>query len=77
MTAIVITYICMEKIGFNLPYNISLVIGFVVAAAALGYFLSRKAWFDSNVRLQLQLRSGLIGAAGCTGKGFFVLVFSG
>ena len=53
MTAIVITYICMEKIGFNLDYTISLVIGFVVAAASLVFFLSRRAWFDANVRLQL------------------------
>lgn len=53
MTAIVITYICMEKIGFNLPYTLSMVIGFVVAAASLGFFLSRRAWFDENVKLHL------------------------
>ena len=53
MTAIVITYICMEKIGFSLPYNISLVIGFIVAAASLVYFLSRRVWFHNNVQLEL------------------------
>ncbi|MCD8350438.1 MAG: hypothetical protein LUC93_07500 [Planctomycetaceae bacterium] len=53
MTAIVITYICMERIGFNLPYGVSNIIGIVVAVAALGYFLSRKAWFDANVQLEL------------------------
>ncbi|MCC8190366.1 MAG: carbon starvation protein A [Planctomycetes bacterium] len=35
MTAIVVTYICMEKIGFSLPYDVSCLIGFAAAAASL------------------------------------------
>ncbi len=53
MTAVVISYICMERIGLNLPHTVSNIIGLVVAVAALGYFLSRKAWFDANVPLEL------------------------
>lgn len=53
MTAIVITYICMERIGFNLPYTLSCTIGFAVAVGSLMLFLSRKAWFMDNVRLEL------------------------
>lgn len=53
MTAVVIAYICMEKIGFNLPYNISVVIGFVAAVVSLLWFLKQKAWFKDNVKTHL------------------------
>ncbi len=53
MTAIVVTYICQEKIGFSLDHTLSVWIGFIVAASCLIFFLSRKGWFTSNVQLEL------------------------
>lgn len=53
LTAVVIAYICMEKIGFNLSYDISVGIGCVFAVACLGLFLSKGAWFRNNVPLEL------------------------
>lgn len=54
MTAIVISYICYEpKIGLRMDITISNWIGFGVAAASLVFFLSRKAWFVENVKLEL------------------------
>lgn len=57
MTAVVVTYICMEKIGFNIPYNISVIIGLVAAALSLGIFLLKGNWFRKNVLLELPVGS--------------------
>lgn len=38
MTVVVVTYICMEKIGFNIPYGISTIIGAVVAVSLVVVF---------------------------------------
>ncbi|MCL2001246.1 MAG: carbon starvation protein A [Planctomycetes bacterium] len=54
MTAVVIAYICQERIGFGLGHTISVWIGIVCAAGSLAFFLSRKAWFVSNVQLELR-----------------------
>ena len=55
LTAIVTAYICMEKIGFSMPYGLSVTIGCVVAAASLGFFLRRGPWFRQNVPLELEV----------------------
>jgi carbon starvation protein CstA len=39
MTAVTFAYICAEKIGFDLPYTVSNVVGIVAAAAAFGAFM--------------------------------------
>ncbi len=38
MTVVVVSYICMEKIGFNIPYGISTIIGAVVAVSLVVVF---------------------------------------
>ena len=54
MTAIVVSYICYEpNMGFKMDITISNWIGFAAAAIALVVFLSRKAWFGANVKLDL------------------------
>ena len=40
MTAVTVTFILSQKIGFNLPMNISNIVGIVAAVVALGAFLS-------------------------------------
>lgn len=57
MTAVIIAYICMEKIGLNLPYNISVGIGIGVAIASLAIFLLKGEWFRKNVLLELPVGS--------------------
>lgn len=51
MTVVVVSYICMEKIGFNLPYKLSVAIGIVLAAAFTALFYRRKALHltDANI----------------------------
>ena len=42
LTVIVVSYICMEKIGFSLPYGVSMVVGVVVALLlSIAFFLKR------------------------------------
>lgn len=53
MTAVVITYICMEKIGFNIPYDTAVIIGLVFALGSLAVFLWKGEWFRKNVLLEL------------------------
>ncbi len=53
LTSVVTAYICMEKIGLNLPYTISVGAGCVVAVASLGIFLWFGTWFKQNVPLEL------------------------
>jgi carbon starvation protein CstA len=53
MTAVCTTYICYEGIGFGLPYQLSVIIGLVVAAGSLFLFLLRFRWFRDNVPLEL------------------------
>lgn len=53
MTAVVIAYICMDKIGFNIPYEYSVALGTAGAACALGWFLSKRRWFEKSVLLEL------------------------
>jgi carbon starvation protein CstA len=42
MTAVVTTCMLYEKIGLNLPYDISVALGLAAALAALGFFLARR-----------------------------------
>jgi carbon starvation protein CstA len=53
LTAVATAYICMEQIGFNLPYTISVIAGCVVAVGLLALFLVRIPWFRTNVPLEL------------------------
>ncbi len=53
MTSVVIAYICNAKIGFNMPYNVSVIIGFAAAAISLGLFLYCRNWFKKNVMIEL------------------------
>ena len=39
MTAVTVTYLCFDKIGFNLPYTASVGVGITVALAVLAFFL--------------------------------------
>ena len=39
MTAVTVTYLCFDKIGFGLPYQVSNYIGIGVAVACLAFFL--------------------------------------
>ncbi len=68
MTTIVVTYICMEKIGFNIPYEISFWIGIATAAAALIFFLASKNWFLNNVKEELPYPTTSTTPAPDTGK---------
>ena len=58
MTATVFAYICVAKEGLQLGYTVSMIVGFVAAAAALGAFLMSADWFRKNVRLELPPQSG-------------------
>jgi carbon starvation protein CstA len=53
MTATIFAYICIAKEGFQLPYGTSVAIGSAIAAASLGWFLAKQAWFRANVPLGL------------------------
>jgi putative flippase GtrA len=39
MTAVTVTYLCFDKIGFGLPYQVSNYIGIGAAVACLAFFL--------------------------------------
>jgi hypothetical protein len=56
MTAVCTTYLCYAGIGFGLPYDISVILGIVVAVGSLALFLFRFTWFRTNVPLELPLR---------------------
>lgn len=51
MTVVVVSYICMEKIGFNLPYTPSIITGLVFALACVAHFYRRRALHlaDANI----------------------------
>lgn len=53
MTATVFAYICVAKEGLQLPYDVSVIIGLVAAAVALGAFLMSTNWFRRNTILEL------------------------
>lgn len=53
MTAVVVAYICNAKIGFNMPYDISVYVGCGVAALLLGLFLVKGDSFRKNIPLEL------------------------
>ncbi|MDR2162170.1 MAG: carbon starvation protein A [Desulfovibrio sp.] len=55
MTAVCSTYLYNATIGLNLPYDLSVILGLVSAAVALGVFLARANWFRTNVPLELSL----------------------
>jgi carbon starvation protein CstA len=57
MTAVCTTFFCNAGIGLGLPYNISIIIGLVVAAGSLVLFLFRFSWFRTNIPLELPLGS--------------------
>ena len=52
MTAVVITYICQERIGFNLDGEVSFWAGVAAAVIAMAAFLSQKSWFENKVLLE-------------------------
>lgn len=51
MTVVVVSYICMEKIGFDLPYTPSIITGVVFALACVAHFYRRRALHlaDANI----------------------------
>lgn len=53
MTAVVIAFICNNKIGFSMSYELSVIIGVIAGVVALGLFLACGKWFRSNVLLEL------------------------
>ncbi|MDR2573871.1 MAG: carbon starvation protein A [Desulfovibrio sp.] len=53
MTAVVITYLCNQKIGFGLDYTLSVYFGAGAAAVALLAFLASMGWFRRNTLIQL------------------------
>lgn len=53
MTATVTAFICYDKIGISLDYNLSVWIGCGVAALSLAVFLIKGQWFRDNVPLEL------------------------
>lgn len=48
MTTVCVTYICYEKIGFSLPYELSCLIGFGVAVAFLALMLLKRKSLEAR-----------------------------
>lgn len=68
MSAVVVTFICYERIGFNLPYNISVIAGLLAAIGTLAFFLSKADWFRNNVPLELAISPDLDDEMKATGE---------